>query len=115
MALVYDPTDPRTFRDVDVKDKQINELINRIKLVPWSTSTRPTPIASNTIIRTKDGRTLSIMVDDFKGTPDTPLSDTDLREKFLMLTKDYDASLMSQLFERLQSIENEQTLDWLHT
>jgi 2-methylcitrate dehydratase PrpD len=115
LALVYDPTDPRTFRDVDVKDKQINELINRIKLVPWSTSTRPTPIASNTIIRTKDGRTLSIMVDDFKGTPDTPLSDTDLREKFLMLTKDYDASLMSQLFERLQSIENEQTLDWLHT
>jgi 2-methylcitrate dehydratase PrpD len=113
LALLYDPTDPRTFRDVDVSDQKINSLIDRIEMVPWPTSDRPTPIASNTIIKTNDGRTLAIRVSDFKGTPDTPLSDTELNEKFMMLTRDYGEPKMSELFCRLQSLEDEQNLSWL--
>lgn len=113
LALVYEPTDPRIFRDIDVNDKKIKELIEKIELVPWSSATRPTPIASNTTVKIKDGRTLTILISDFKGTPDTPLTDDELREKFLMLTKDYEEAKMSNIFNRLQTIENEQNLNWL--
>jgi 2-methylcitrate dehydratase PrpD len=113
LALVSDPTDPRTFRDVDVKNEQIRALSSRINLVPWSTGTRPTPIASITTVTTKDGRQLKKMVSDFKGTPDNPLNKKELHEKFLMLTRHCDQEAMLILFDRLQGIEDEKTLEWI--
>jgi hypothetical protein len=37
----------------------------------------------------------------------------DLREKFLLLTQRLGRDKMVSLFDRLQSIEEEKTLDWL--
>ncbi|MEW6672955.1 MAG: MmgE/PrpD family protein [Thermodesulfobacteriota bacterium] len=113
LALVADPTDPRTFRDADVADARIRSLADRIRLVPWASSAPPSPIATLTTVTTTDGRVLKAMVADFKGTPDNPLSREELREKFLMLTRHCDPAAMSGFFERLQCIEDEQSLEWI--
>ncbi len=112
IALVSDPTDPRVFRDVDVSNKKLVELARRVKLVPWATGDRPTPIASITRIETRDGTQMEEMVSDFKGTPDTPLNRDELRDKFFILTRDYDQNKALMIFERLQDIENQETLEW---
>ena len=113
LALIGDPTDPRTFRDADVSDPRIRSLSDRIQLVPWAASERPSPIATLTTVKTNDGRILKAMVADYKGTPDTPLNREELREKFLMLTGHCNQAAMADFFERLQCIEDEQTLDWI--
>lgn len=113
LALIGDPTDPRTFRDADVADARIRSLCDRIRLVPWSGSDRPSPIATATTVTTHDGRVLKATVADFRGTPDNPLSPDELRAKFLMLTRHCDQAAMGRLFDRLQAVEGEPSLDWI--
>ena len=45
--------------------------------------------------------------------PERPLDQAGLREKFLLLTRHLNRAKMERLFERLQQIETEKTLDWL--
>jgi hypothetical protein len=52
-------------------------------------------------------------VDSFKGTPEQPLDRAEMREKFLLLTQHCDRGAMERLFERLQNIEAERSLDWV--
>jgi hypothetical protein len=53
-------------------------------------------------------------VTSFKGTPERPLARAELKEKFMMLTKRLDPARTEPLFDRIQSIENEKTVDWLN-
>jgi hypothetical protein len=62
----------------------------------------------------KDGREVSRKVTSFKGTPERPLARPELREKFLLLTQRLGRDRMIALFDRLQAIEEEKTLDWLN-
>jgi 2-methylcitrate dehydratase PrpD len=112
LAIKADARDPRTFRDADVHDPELRSLMDRIRLVPWD-RTPPSPIASAMTITLRDGTVLKSEVADFKGTPDNPLSPSELRDKFLLLTADYDSAAMGALFERLQGIESEPSLDWI--
>ena len=64
-------------------------------------------------MKLKDGRALVRRVESFKGTPEQPLDRAEMREKFLLLTQGCDRAAMARLFERLQNIENERSLDWL--
>jgi 2-methylcitrate dehydratase PrpD len=112
LALIGNADDPRTFLDVDVHDAAIKALMARIELVPFK-GERPTPIAATTTVRTKDGRELKATVTDFKGTPTNPLGPAELRDKFLMLTQHCDRAKMEDMFARLQSIENEKSLEWI--
>jgi hypothetical protein len=52
-------------------------------------------------------------VTDFKGTPQQPLDQGELREKFLMLTRHCTADDMGEMFDRLQNLEHETNLDWI--
>ena len=61
----------------------------------------------------KDGRTLARRVDSFKGTPEMPLNSAEMRDKFLLQTKHCDTRAMETLFERLQNLERERSLDWI--
>jgi 2-methylcitrate dehydratase PrpD len=113
LALTGDADDPRTFRDAEVNDPDIRALMARIKLMPMTLSPPPSPIASVTTIKTKEGRTLKATVAGFKGTPEDPLSTAELRAKFLMLTRDRDQTKMASLFDRIQNIEKEPSLNWI--
>jgi len=112
LAIVADARDPRTFRDADVSDQALRSLIARTRLVPWDTP-QPTPIASRVTLTMRDGRVRSSEVTDFKGTPDNPLNAGELRDKVMLLTRDYDAAAMNLMFNRLQQIEDEASLDWI--
>ena len=112
LAIVADARDPRTFRDADVNDPELRSLMDRIRLVPWDTQP-PSPIATAMTITMRDGTVLKSEVADFRGTPDNPLSANELRDKFLVLTRDHESASMGRIFERLQRIENEPSLDWI--
>ena len=112
LAIMADARDPRTFRDANVNDPELRSLIKRIRLVPWDTP-QPTPIACQVAVTLRDGRLLRLEVNDFKGTPDNPLSAVELRDKVLLLTRDHDAKSIAAIFDRLQHIEDEATLEWI--
>lgn len=112
LAIVSDARDPRTFRDADVRNPELLALMERIRLVPWDREP-PSPIASATSVTRRDGTTLTAEVADFKGTPDNPLSASELRDKALLLTRDHDAVAMGDLFDRLLHLESEPTVGWI--
>lgn len=112
LALKSDARDPRTFRDADVNDAELRTLMAKTRLVPWDRPP-PSPIASDVTVTLRDGTVLHAEVADFRGTPDNPLDKDELRDKFLLLTRDHDPKSMRELFERLQGIENEPSLDWI--
>ena len=68
---------------------------------------------TNLHARLKDGREVSRRVASFKGTPQRPLDQTELKEKFMLMTAHRDRARMEAMFERLQHIEAEKTLDWI--
>ena len=61
----------------------------------------------------RDGRVLKKTVDDFKGTPESPLDRAGVRERFMLLTRHCRPTDMERLLARLQNIESETSLDWL--
>jgi 2-methylcitrate dehydratase PrpD len=73
----------------------------------------PTPLAADVTVTLRDGRVLKRSIADFKGTPEQPLDGTELREKFLLLTRHCGAGDMGGLFDRLQNLEHETDLGWI--
>jgi len=71
-------------------------------------------ISSTVAVTLKDGRVFTQRVTEFLGTPARPLTGRDMRQKFLLLTQKYPAKQMERLFDRLENIEAEANLDWLH-
>jgi 2-methylcitrate dehydratase PrpD len=111
LAHVRDPRDPRSFDDVALRDPTIRALAQRVTITIGED--RPTPLAAVVTVALKDRRVLKRSVADFKGTPDRPLDRAELREKFLLLTRHCKADDMGALFDRLQNLENESSLDWI--
>lgn len=113
LAILRNPHDPRTFRDADVNDPEIRALVDRIELVPWGSAPHPTLITTTTTITTNDGRKLEKTMTDFRGTPEYPFDRQEMRGKCLMLTRHLDASAMNRLFDRIENIESERSVDWI--
>jgi 2-methylcitrate dehydratase PrpD len=111
LAHMRDPRDPRSFDETALRDPQIRALAQRVKITV--AKERPTPLAAVVTVTLQDGRVLVRSVADFKGTPEHPLAQGDLREKFLMLTRHCTADDMGEMFDRLQDLENEPDLDWI--
>ena len=74
---------------------------------------RPTPLAAIVTVTLKDGRVLTRSVAEFKGTPERPLDRSELREKFLLLTRHCTADDMGAMFDRLQNLARQADLDWI--
>jgi 2-methylcitrate dehydratase PrpD len=113
LSLHRDPIDPRSFDDGAVHDRAILDLAARTKVTIVPGQDRR-DLAVTVTVRLKDGRAVARRVTSFKGTPERPLARAELREKFLLLSKRLGDDRMAPLFERLQGIENEKTLDWLN-
>ena len=113
LSLYRDPIDPRSFDDSAVHDRAILDLASRTKMTVTPGQDRRNLVATVTV-KLKDGREVSRQVTSFKGTPERPLARAELQEKFLLLTKHLGRDKMMPVFDRLQAIENEKTLDWLN-
>jgi 2-methylcitrate dehydratase PrpD len=113
LSLYRDARDPRSYDDAVVHDPAILDLASRIKTAKAVGQGRQDTTATVTI-RLKDGREVSRRVTSFKGTPDRPLDQAELREKFMLMTRHLERGKMEAMFERLQRIEDEKTLDWIN-
>jgi 2-methylcitrate dehydratase PrpD len=111
LAHTRDPRDPRSFNEDALRDPQIRSLAQRVTITVGED--RPTPLAAVVTVTLQDGRVLKRSVADFKGTPESPLDRSELREKFLLLTRHCTGNDMGEIFERLQNLENESDLDWI--
>jgi 2-methylcitrate dehydratase PrpD len=113
LSLYRDARDPRSFNDdAVVHDSAILDLASRIKGIRALDQPRQDTTATVTI-RFKDGREISRRVSSFKGTPERPLDQAELKEKFMLMTAHRDRAKMEAMFQRLQHIEAEKTLDWI--
>jgi 2-methylcitrate dehydratase PrpD len=111
LAHFRDPRDPRAFDETALRDPQIRALTERITITV--AKERPTPLAAEVIVSLRDGRRLRRQVVDFKGTPGRPLDRNELRDKFLLSTRHCGGEDMALMFDRLQNLENEASLDWI--
>ncbi len=113
LAHYKEPRDPRSFSAATFNDRAIRSLARRVTITVSDEAKHGHTLASTVTVTLKDGRALTKRVDDFKGTPDSPLDRAEMREKFLLLTRHCDRGAMERLFERIQNLDDERTLDWM--
>jgi 2-methylcitrate dehydratase PrpD len=112
LSLYRNPIDPDSFDDNVHRDAQILAMAARVKMNAAPGQSREN-LTSTVAVTLRDGRNLTRRVTDFSGTPARPLDTAGLREKFMLLTKRFPRADMERMFERLQNLENEKTLDWI--
>lgn len=113
LAHFRDPRDPRSFDESAFNDSEIRSLCERVTITVATGHHDHATLRAEVEVELKDGRVLKKTVDDFKGTPESPLDQAGVRERFMLLTRHCRPSDMERLLARLQNIENETSLDWL--
>jgi 2-methylcitrate dehydratase PrpD len=113
LALYRNPVDPRSFDDAAVRDPEILGLASRVTMAVAPPPDNRADLTTTVTIALKDGRTFTRRATDFIGTPERPLGQDELREKFLLLTKKFGETEMARVFRRLQNLELETSLDWI--
>jgi 2-methylcitrate dehydratase PrpD len=112
LSLYRNPIDPDSFDDQVHRDSQILAMAAKVKMLTAPGQERE-DLTSIVAVTLKDGRSFSKRVTEFSGTPARPLDRAGLQEKFMQLTKRFARADMQRLFDRLQNLENEKTLDWI--
>jgi 2-methylcitrate dehydratase PrpD len=111
LALYRDARDPASFGENALNDPAIRSLCRRVTVRAVPGHDGHSDIPTTVTLTMNDGRELTSRVEAFMGTPARPFDRAAMREKFLMLSrKQPDAERM---FERLQRLEEEDSLDWL--
>jgi 2-methylcitrate dehydratase PrpD len=113
LAHFRDPRDPRSFDEGAFNDPAIRSLCERVTITVASGHHDHATLRAEVEVELKDGRVLKKTVDDFKGTPESPLDRAGVRERFMLLTRHCPPGDMERLLARLQNIEHETSLDWL--
>ena len=112
LSMIRNPIDPRSFDENVAKDQQILALTKKVTMT-IAPGQANSDLASTVTVKLNDGREFSNHVTAFSGTPERPLDRDGLREKFMLLTRSHPEKKMAALFDRLQSIDKEASLDWL--
>jgi 2-methylcitrate dehydratase PrpD len=75
----------------------------------------PTKVAGASVVTVllKDGRSFTKEVEEFNGTPARPLDRAELKDKFMTLTHARYGAEAADLFDRLQTFEDEVELGWV--
>jgi 2-methylcitrate dehydratase PrpD len=104
LAIHRDPDDPRSFDDAALNDAGIRETCRNVEIALLAgASVKSTRV----VVKLKDGRELVRERATYKGMPSEPLSRTELRYKFMLLTRDLGEARASLLFERLEHLEQQ--------
>jgi 2-methylcitrate dehydratase PrpD len=112
LAFYRNPIDPDSFDENVHRDRDILAMAAKVKMnvVPGQ---RREDLATTVSVTLKDGRTVTRRVTEFRGTPARPLDEPGMREKFMLMSKRFPGADMDRLYQRLQNLENERTLEWL--
>ena len=115
VALAHwrDPRDPRSYDESAFNDPAIRSLAERVAITVAGGQHDHATLRAEVAVELKDGRVLTRTIDDFKGTPQSPLDQAGLHERFMLLTRHCPPAAMERVFARLQNLENETSLDWL--
>jgi 2-methylcitrate dehydratase PrpD len=113
LSFYKDPVDPRSFSEQATHDTNIMQLAQRVNMRPLLPPGNQSDMTSIVSIRLKDGRTFSEEVSAFKGTPEHPITNAELRQKFEMLTNDQSNFKTEDVFQRLLNLENEKSINWI--
>jgi 2-methylcitrate dehydratase PrpD len=113
LAMYRNPVDPRSFDESAVRSPEIMDLAARVKMSVLPPPDNRSDMTSLVSIALKDGRTVSRRSSAFMGTPERPLGQPELREKFLLLTRPFGETAMARVFSRLQKLETEASLEWI--
>jgi 2-methylcitrate dehydratase PrpD len=101
LALVREARDPESYDDTALADPQIRALTRRVNVVPQQGN------GSTVTAALRDGRRLE------KHVEDGMLEPGELADKFQRLTRGMLGDRSAALYNRLQRLESEETLDWL--
>ena len=112
LAMFRDPLDPASFDDAALTDPGIRALLERVQ-VTVADPPLAGPAASRLTVVLKDGRTFTHTVEDYEGTPNRPLSEAGLRERFATLTRSRHGAAAEAMFDRLRALDTETDLRWI--
>ena len=110
-ALTGDAADPASFDPAKLGDASVLALAQKIDVVSDGRESH-SDWMTRSVLTLQDGRVLEREVSEFPGTPGMPLTPTQLRERFDIMTRDYPGD-SGAVFARLLKIEHESQLDWL--
>jgi 2-methylcitrate dehydratase PrpD len=94
LSLYFDPTDPECFDEQKLKDKRVFAMMRRVRLqVDSEIEQKRWDRAARVTVHLKNRKRHSRLVVHFKGTPQNPLSRTEVEDKARKLTR----SILSRL------------------
>ncbi|HXF67306.1 MAG TPA: MmgE/PrpD family protein [Burkholderiales bacterium] len=114
LAFYSDPLDPRSFSERALNDPRIRALARGARVERLGGAAGYLSQACRVTVKLKNGRELCREGSDYRGTPSSPLTREELREKFLRLTAHRDRAKAEPLFEQLaqaEQVEDFSTLD----
>lgn len=116
VALTFyrDPLDPRSFSEDNLNDPEIRALSKTAKVLLRESAPGDHALVSRVTVKLRDGRELAREEREFPGMPARPLTEQELAEKFLRLTRGVLASPESVLEKllKLETVANCETLDF---
>jgi 2-methylcitrate dehydratase PrpD len=112
-ALSGAAIDPASYDACKLDDASVLALARKIDVVSDGRVSH-SDWMTKTTLRLVDGRELSRETASFPGTPEMPLTPQQLRARFDVMTRGHYHGDAAALFARLQNIESERQLDWLH-
>lgn len=108
MAVLHGEITPRIYEEKNFTDPRVRNLIDRVQLVHGPEFDANLP-AAEVRIRTRDGREVYqlIVPQDLKGDPSNPMTDDDLRKKFVLCAQGkLTESKVDEIIERCLEIEH---------
>lgn len=108
LALFRDPDDPKSIAAGALDDTEIRNACRNVVQLRASRAQADHNTSNVRItVRLVDGREVTRDANSYKGMPDFPFNQDELRRKFMRLTSATDEGVAARLFDRLENLENE--------
>jgi 2-methylcitrate dehydratase PrpD len=107
LSLYFDPTDPESFDERKLKDKNILAMMRKVRLeADHEIEEKGWDRAARVTVTLKNKQRHTALVVHFKGTPDNPMSQTEVEEKARKLTRALlPAPKLARLIEAINTLE----------
>ncbi len=107
LSLYFDPTDPESFDERKLKDKNILAMMRKVRLeADHEIEEKGWDRAARVTVTLKNKQRHTALVVHFKGTPGNPMSQTEVEEKARKLTRALlPAQKLARLIEAINTLE----------